>query len=175
MLILFSSCKYKSVSKTYSFILATYKRQKCDDCGWKPDTITETKTGWKTPFSSDNEEESPSSHGALVKDGRSTQQLEHKLQLIKRTDSFDIIEAVPHFDGAFDPTPFEPPSPPKPKVKGRVKAPGYMKLLKHPLQLTKPYTNRVRYILSRDRPRFFDQLGHQSTNASVGNKHFFTK
>ena len=26
-----------------------------------------------------------------------------------------------------------------------------------------------------DRPRFFDQFGHQTTNASIGNKHFFTK
>ena len=28
---------------------------------------------------------------------------------------------------------------------------------------------------ARDRPRFFDQVGHQTTNASIGNKHFFTK
>ena len=27
----------------------------------------------------------------------------------------------------------------------------------------------------RDRPRFFDQVGHQTTNASIGNKYFFTK
>ena len=27
----------------------------------------------------------------------------------------------------------------------------------------------------RDRPRFFDQVGNQTTNASIGNKHFFTK
>ena len=27
----------------------------------------------------------------------------------------------------------------------------------------------------RDRPRFFDQVGHQTTNASIENKHFFTK
>ena len=26
----------------------------------------------------------------------------------------------------------------------------------------------------RVRPRFFDQVGHQTTNASMGNKHFFT-
>ena len=26
--------------------------------------------------------------------------------------------------------------------------------------------------MSRDRPRFFDQVGHQTTNASIGNKHF---
>ena len=26
-------------------------------------------------------------------------------------------------------------------------------------------------VLSRDRPRFFDQVGHQTTNASVGKKH----
>ena len=28
---------------------------------------------------------------------------------------------------------------------------------------------------TRDRPRFFDQVGHQTTNASIENKHFFTK
>ena len=27
----------------------------------------------------------------------------------------------------------------------------------------------------RVRPRFFDQVGHQTTNASIGNKYFFTK
>ena len=27
----------------------------------------------------------------------------------------------------------------------------------------------------RDRPRFFDQVGHQTTNASIGNKYFFNK
>ena len=27
----------------------------------------------------------------------------------------------------------------------------------------------------RDLPRFFDQVGHQNTNVSIGNKHFFTK
>jgi hypothetical protein len=30
-------------------------------------------------------------------------------------------------------------------------------------------------LVTRDRPRFFDQVGHQTTNASIGNKHFFTK
>jgi hypothetical protein len=30
-------------------------------------------------------------------------------------------------------------------------------------------------ILNRDRPRFFDRVGHQTTNAFIGNKHFFTK
>ena len=28
---------------------------------------------------------------------------------------------------------------------------------------------------TRVSPRFFDQVGHQSTNASIGNKYFFTK
>ena len=28
---------------------------------------------------------------------------------------------------------------------------------------------------SRVRSRFFDQVGHQTTNASIGNKYFFTK
>ena len=27
-------------------------------------------------------------------------------------------------------------------------------------------------MISRDRPRFFDQVGHQTTNASIENKHF---
>ena len=27
----------------------------------------------------------------------------------------------------------------------------------------------------RVRPRFFDQVGYQTTNASIGNKYFFTK
>ena len=31
------------------------------------------------------------------------------------------------------------------------------------------------WVPNRDRPRFFDQVGHQTTNASIGNKHFFTK
>ena len=30
-------------------------------------------------------------------------------------------------------------------------------------------------VLSRDRPRFFDQVRHQTTYAYIGNKHFFTK
>ena len=32
-----------------------------------------------------------------------------------------------------------------------------------------------RVMLTRVRPRFFDQVGHQTTNASIGNKYFFTK
>ena len=28
---------------------------------------------------------------------------------------------------------------------------------------------------NRVRPRFYDQVGHQTTNASIGNKYFFTK
>ena len=31
------------------------------------------------------------------------------------------------------------------------------------------------WLFIRVRPRFFDQVGHQTTNASVGNKYFFTK
>ena len=27
----------------------------------------------------------------------------------------------------------------------------------------------------RDRPRFYDQFGHQTANASIGNKYFFTR
>ena len=33
----------------------------------------------------------------------------------------------------------------------------------------------VWWLRSRVRPRFFDQVGHQTTNASIGNKYFFTK
>ena len=41
------------------------------------------------------------------------------------------------------------------------------KLKKHGL------AKRTEELLSRDRPRFFDQVGHQTTNAeSIGNKHF---
>ena len=36
-------------------------------------------------------------------------------------------------------------------------------------------TIRNTYINVRVRPRFFDQVGHQTTNASIGNKYFFTK
>ena len=36
-------------------------------------------------------------------------------------------------------------------------------------------TYYLEWLLVRDRPRFFDQLGHQTTNASIGNKYFFTK
>jgi len=31
------------------------------------------------------------------------------------------------------------------------------------------------HVVNRDRPRFSDQVGHQTTNASIGNKSFFTK
>ena len=37
------------------------------------------------------------------------------------------------------------------------------------------HQKEVERIDGRDRPRFFDQVGHQTTNASIGNKHFFTK
>ena len=30
-------------------------------------------------------------------------------------------------------------------------------------------------LYSRVRPRFFDQVGHQTTNAPIGNKYFFNK
>ena len=30
-------------------------------------------------------------------------------------------------------------------------------------------------LITRDLPRFFDQVGHRTTNASIENKHFFTK
>ena len=33
----------------------------------------------------------------------------------------------------------------------------------------------VSWFSTRDPPRFFDQVGHQTTNASIGNKHFFSK
>ena len=31
------------------------------------------------------------------------------------------------------------------------------------------------HMIIRDLPRFFDEVGHQTTNASIENKHFFTK
>ena len=34
---------------------------------------------------------------------------------------------------------------------------------------------RTVYILVRVRPRFFDQVGHQTNNASIRNKYFFNK
>ena len=30
-------------------------------------------------------------------------------------------------------------------------------------------------LCSRVHPKIFDQVGHQTTNASIGNKHFFNK
>ena len=36
-------------------------------------------------------------------------------------------------------------------------------------------THYLSEIQFRDRPRFFDQVGHQTTNASIENKHFFIK
>ena len=33
----------------------------------------------------------------------------------------------------------------------------------------------IHELFTRDRPRFFDQVGHQTTNESIGNKHFITK
>ena len=36
-------------------------------------------------------------------------------------------------------------------------------------------TNANINIATRVRPRFFDQVGHQTTNASIGNEYYFTK
>jgi hypothetical protein len=35
--------------------------------------------------------------------------------------------------------------------------------------------SKCSYVHIRDGPRFFDQVGHQTTIASIGNKHFFTR
>ena len=43
------------------------------------------------------------------------------------------------------------------------------------LYLICPHEAAFLTLIIRDRPRFFDQVGHQTTNASIGNKHFFTK
>ena len=41
------------------------------------------------------------------------------------------------------------------------------------LQIYIPYfPNYLGKLYIRDRPRFFDQVGHQTTNASFGNKYF---
>ena len=37
-----------------------------------------------------------------------------------------------------------------------------------------PQTVYSRPLMHRDRPRFFVQVGHQTTYASIGNRHFFT-
>ena len=34
---------------------------------------------------------------------------------------------------------------------------------------------KMGHMYSRVRPRFFDQVGHKTMDASSGNKHFFTK
>ena len=39
----------------------------------------------------------------------------------------------------------------------------------------KSYPNLNGKIFTRVRPRFFDQVGHETMYASSGNKHFFTK
>ena len=36
-------------------------------------------------------------------------------------------------------------------------------------------TTKEIYLDTRYRPRFFDQIGHQTTSAYIENKHFFTK
>ena len=41
--------------------------------------------------------------------------------------------------------------------------------------VTSKESNDENKVNIRVRPRFFDQVGHQTTNASSGNKHFFTK
>ena len=45
----------------------------------------------------------------------------------------------------------------------------------HDWLLFQPLIFACQVLPHRDRPRFFDQVGHQTTNASIGNKHFFTK
>ena len=39
----------------------------------------------------------------------------------------------------------------------------------------KPVVDINKDLFHRVRPRFFDQVGHQTTNASIGNEYFFTK
>ena len=49
--------------------------------------------------------------------------------------------------------------------------------MRYPVHITNflDYESYSLYSLIRVRPRFLDQVGHQTTNASIGNKHFFTK
>ena len=42
-------------------------------------------------------------------------------------------------------------------------------------RIFRPSSVPVKYLLNRVRPRFFDQVGHESMYASSGNKHFFIK
>ena len=47
-----------------------------------------------------------------------------------------------------------------------------VQLVPQPVSLNFFYLYAVNF---RDRPRFFDQVGHQTTNVSISNKHFFTR
>ena len=44
-------------------------------------------------------------------------------------------------------------------------------------QILEQMSNQSHYIevIIRDLPRLFDQVGHQTTNSSIENKHFFTR
>ena len=44
---------------------------------------------------------------------------------------------------------------------------------KHSLKAS--FRQIMQHLQIRDLPRFVDQVGHQTTNASIGNKYFFTK
>ena len=47
--------------------------------------------------------------------------------------------------------------------------------LSRPSQYSQKISFHIASRSNRDRPRFFDQVGHQTTNASIGSKYFFTK
>ena len=117
------------------FIAATYKRQKCDDCGWKPYS-TEIQQGWNTPPSSHEEEdeESLSTSFPTLKHEGLTQHVKHKFQLIKQAESLDEEEA---------------PQIVMPSTSyGRRGNPGYMRIIiRHRSKEASPYPNRKRYLL----------------------------
>ena len=45
----------------------------------------------------------------------------------------------------------------------------------HQIEVNPGLEQTTNKLCNRVRPRFFDQVGHQTTNASIGNKYFFTK
>ena len=47
--------------------------------------------------------------------------------------------------------------------------------MEHPNIFLHALSGQTEYIVTRVRPRFFDQIGHKTMYASSGNKHFFTK
>ena len=126
-------------------LVATYKRQKCDDCGWRPDD-TEIQEGWNTPSPSDNDEEEEGliSRGSLLRHGRSSQHIKHNLQLTNQAETPKMETPVNLLDELFAMPPIQP-------IYGRRKNTGYMRIRRLlSTQEASPYPIRKRYILIFD-------------------------